>query len=435
MKVDLHYGTGVVRLNVPDRNVQEIIRPWQGQQAGDAAASLQETMDGQAGAFRDEITGKRVCVLVDDGTRDEPLGYVLPHLCDVLRPAASVQFLICTGTHTAETPKNEQIRREIEKASRDAGLTVVRIHTHDCQADAFVDVGRTSRGTQVFVNAFAEETDAFFVVADVKVHYFAGYSNPVKNFVPGISAFRTVEQNHSLALLDESTHGAHPWHPNPERRNNPLAADMVEGMDLIAKGRPIYALVMLSAGTRLLWAQFGPIRQVSAESFLVTDERNIQAVTPASHLVVSPGGRSNDEDLYIAQRALELNRAAVTDGGEILFLAACPNGVGEPQTVANFYDRLTAPIDEVIESIRQDYVLYSHKPYKFAVLIRRLRRVWMHTQIPDDLVKAAHLYPAHDPQAVVDAWLAEQPDAKIIFIDGANKVALKAVPKQDGRGK
>ncbi len=425
MNVDLHYGTGIVSLRVPDRNVQEIIRPWQGDQSDNGVVSPWETMDGQAGAFRDAVAGKRVCVLVDDGTRDEPLIDVLPRVCGVLLQAASVQFLICTGTHTAATPKNEQIRREIEKAGRDAGLTVVRIHTHDCQADAFIDIGRTSRGTQVLANAFAEEADAFLVVADVKVHYFAGYSNPVKNFVPGICAFRTVEQNHSLALLDESTHGAHPWHLNPDQRNNPLAEDMIEGMDLIARSRPVYALVMLSAGRRLIWARFGPVQDVSAESFAVTDERNIQTVAPASHLVVSPGGQSDDEDLYIAQRALELNRAAVSDGGEVLFLAACPNGIGEPQTLANFYDRLTAPLDEVIQSIQKDYVLYSHKPYKFAVLIRRLRRIWMHTQIPDDLVEAAHLYPAHDPQAVVDGWLAEQPNAKIIVIDGANKVALR----------
>jgi lactate racemase len=265
-------------------------------------------------------------------------------------------------------------------------------------------------------------------VADVKVHYFAGYSNPLKNFLPGICAFRTVEQNHSLALLDESTHGSHPWHPDPERRDNPLAADMVEGMALIVQGRPVYTLAMISATGHLAWSQFGPIAETSAEAFRVTDERNILTVAPTSHLIVSPGGLANDEDLYTAQRALELNRAAVIDGGEVLFLAACPNGIGEPHTLENFYNRLTAPLDEVIQSIRQDYVLYSHKPYKFALMIRRLRRIWMHTQIPDDLVTAAHLHPAGDPQAIVDTWLAEQPDAKIILIDGANKVALKAVP-------
>ena len=427
MQVDLHYGTGAVSLHIPDKNVQEIIRPWQGEQTSDALANLGETIAAQAGPFPDEIAGKRVCVLVDDGSRNEPLAEVLPHVCDILRPAESVQFLICTGTHTAETPRNEQIRCNIERIGRDAGLTVTRIHTHDCQTDEFVDLGRTTRGTQVLVNKFAEEADAFLVVADVKVHYFAGYSNAVKNFLPGICAFRTVEQNHSLALLDASTHGSHPWHPDPKRRDNPLAGDMVEGMELIAKGRPIYTLAMLSAGTRLAWARFGPIAEASAESFRVTDERNIRTVTPTSHLIVSPGGLANDEDLYTAQRALELNRAAILDDGEVLFLAACPDGIGAEHTLANFYNRLTAPLDEVIASIQQDYVLYSHKPYKFALMIRRLRRIWMHTQIADDLVEAAHLCPAHDPQAIVDGWLAEQPDAQIILIDGANKVALKTV--------
>ena len=427
MKVDLHYGTGVVSLQVPDRNVQEVIRPWQGEQSQNTSASLRGIMGRQGKAFQKEVAGKRVCVLVDDGTRDEPLADVLPRLCGLLRGTASVQFLICTGTHIADTPKNRQISREIEKMCRDAGLTLTRIHAHDCKADKFIDVGQTSHGTKVLVNALADEADAYLVVSDVKVHYFAGYSNPVKNFVPGISAFRTVEQNHSLALLEESTHGSHPWHPDPNRRGNPLAADQVEGMELIARGRPIYALVMLSAGERLIWARFGPVREVSAESFAVTDERNIRDVAPASRLIVSPGGQSNDLDLYIAQRALELTRAAVTDGGEILFLAACPNGIGEPQTLADFYNPLTARLEEVIKSIQREYVLYSHKPYKFAVLIRRLRRIWMHTQIADDLVGAAHLHPTHDPQAVVDGWLAEQPDAKIIFVDGANKVALRAV--------
>jgi hypothetical protein len=50
----------------------------------------------------------------------------------------------------------------------------------------------------------------------------------------------------------------------------------------------------------------------------------------------------------------------------------------------------------------------------------------MHTEISDDLIKAAHLYPTSDPQAVVDGWLSEQPDAKITIVDGANKIALYA---------
>ena len=105
-----------------------------------------ETVAGHAGAFQDEVAGKRVCVLVDDGSRDEPLVDVLPHLCGVLRGAASVQFLICTGTHTADTPKNRQIGREIEKASRDAGLNLTRVHAHDCQGRPMSQTSDARRG-------------------------------------------------------------------------------------------------------------------------------------------------------------------------------------------------------------------------------------------------------------------------------------------------
>ena len=48
----------------------------------------------------------------------------------------------------------------------------------------------------------------------------------------------------------------------------------------------------------------------------------------------------------------------------------------------------------------------------------------MYSQMSDGLIQAAHLYPTHYPQAIVDAWLADDPDVKIIIVDGANKIAL-----------
>ena len=195
-------------------------------------------------------------------------------------------------------------------------------------------------------------------------------------------------------------------------------------MRLIVKERPVFTLATITTSGQIRRAKFGPVESVSAEAFVIVDRRNTHTVTPAGRLIVSPGGLPNDIDLYIAQRALELTKDAVTDGGEILFLAACPNGVGEAKTMENFYHRLTRPIDEIFNSIESEYKLYSHKPYKFARLIRRLRRIHIYTQIPDDIIRAAHLSPAHEPQAIIDNWLNEQPDAKITIVDGANKIAL-----------
>jgi nickel-dependent lactate racemase len=165
---------------------------------------------------------------------------------------------------------------------------------------------------------------------------------------------------------------------------------------------------------------------VTAEAIAQIDRQNTHTVRPVPRLIVSPGGFPNDISLYIAQRALELTKNAVTDGGEILFLAQCKDGVGEEHTLENFYNRLTAPLESILTSIESDYKLYSHKPYKFAQLIQRLSQIWMHSEIPDEMVEAAHLKPTKKPQAVIDKWLADDPDTKITIIDGANKIALYA---------
>ena len=427
MEVDLHYGKGFASLQIPEANLGPVIRPWQDERSMDNVTYLQQAMTGNdVEDFKKEIAGKRLCVLLDDGTRDNPFEDIFSQLFGALRTSSFVRLLICTGTHDPDTPENQKIKEQIEQAAEKQGMTDYEIHAHDCQRDRFMDGGVTSRGTPVFYNVLADDAEAFLVLSDVKVHYFAGYSNSVKNFVPGICAFETAEHNHSLALDETSTFGRHPWHPDESRRANPLAEDGLEGMRMIAKDRPVFTLTTITTSRQIRWVRFGPVERVTAEAFVTVDRKNTHTVTPHGRLIVSPGGLPNDVDLYIAQRALELTKNAVTDNGEVLFLAACPNGIGEKKTMENFYNRLTQPIDEVLQSIQSEYKLYSHKPYKFARMIRRLRRIWMYSEIPDDLIEAAHLYPTHDPQAVVDGWFTEQSDVKITVVDGANKIALYA---------
>lgn len=432
MRIDLHYGKGQLCLQIPEANIEQIIRPWQDDQPGNNPARLKEVLTGeQAERFRQASSGKRLCVLLDDGTRDEPFEDIFGQLFGMLQGSALVRFLICTGTHNPDTVENNRIRQQIEQAAGQSGIKHFQIYAHDCEHDRLINAGKTSRGTEIIFNALADDADVFLVLSDVKVHYFAGYSNPVKNFVPGICAYQTAEQNHSLALDGRSTFGVHPWHKDAGRRGNPLAEDQLEGMWLFVQDRPVYALVTISTAKKINWTRFGPAEAVSREAFDIVDQQNTHAVKPVTRLIVSPGGLPNDVDLYIAQRALELTKSAVAGDGEVLFLAACPDGIGEKQTIEDFYQRLTGPIDQVLKSIEGKYRLYSHKPYKFAQMIKRLRRIWVYSEIPDNFIEAAHLYPTHQPQTVVNTWLTEQPDAKITVVDGANKIALYSKDQRD----
>jgi len=427
MKVELHYSNGFVSLEIPEANVEQIIRPWENESNADNRTVLQRTMaENETAKFQNEIAGKNLCVLLDDSTREQPFADVFAAVFPTLRNSRHVKFLLSTGTHNADTPENEQIILQLQAAAAKAPITNFAIHTHDCQQDDLKSAGRTSRGTEVLFNALADDADVFLVLSDVKVHYFAGYSNPIKNFVPGICGFTTVEQNHSLALDDRSTFGVHPWQNDKARRDNPLADDQLEAMRMVVKTRPVYAMVTITTSGKIQWARFGNIEHVTRQAFVTVDRTNTRTVKPVSRLIVSPGGLPNDVSLYIAQRALELTKNAVTAGGEILFLAACPKGIGEEKTIENFYNRLTAPVEQVLKSIESEYKLFSHKAYKFAAMIKRLRRIYMYSQIPDEQLEAAHLCATHQPQLIVDGWLEADPDTRITLVDGANKIALYA---------
>ncbi len=426
MKVSLHYGQGQISLEIPQENVVEIIRPRHlGLSHTSDAEIVRRAISDGGGDLCENAAGRTVGVLLPDGTRDLSQSVILPQLLPLMKNAKKVLFFICTGTHSGDTPENQKIIEQIQAEARKVDLQAYEIIVHDCRGASFVSAGSTARGTEILYHARLQEPAVFAVLSDVKHHYFAGYSNPVKNFVPGLCAFNTVEQNHSWTMDAASCAGVHPWHPEPERRENPLAQDQLEAMTMIAGDRPVWALVTRSTGGQIEWAAFGPAQQVTGQAFLKADRFNCFSAERVSKMIISPGGLPNDVDLYIAQRALELTGGVVCDGGEILFLSACPKGVGNPRTAEEFYSKLIRPLDAIEASDRKQYKLFSHKPWRFAALIRRLRQLWLYSEIDDSEIEKIHMSPCADPQTVINGWLAENPQEKILIVDSANKVLLR----------
>ncbi len=425
MKIEIKYNRGCISFQIPDVNVAEVIRPGSGWETM-SARQVFEAPAQKGQEFAELVRGRRVCVLLPDGTRDTPIEQAIAGLLGFLTGAAGVRFFICTGTHTALTEENERIHAIVTALAERAGLKDFEVFIHDCRENDFIDAGTTSRGTRVRYNAEVQWGEVFLAVSDIKPHYFAGYSNPVKNFVPGVCDYETARGNHALALDERSCFCAHPWHSNPAQQVGPLAEDQTEAMEMIVRGRPFWAMATISSGQAVGWAGFGPAREVCGQAFSLCDKWNVRQVEPAERMIVSPGGYPNDIDLYIAQRALELTKAAMAQGGEVLFVVACAEGIGPQRSMEHFWNLLTRPFEEIYKAIEGQYKLFSHKPWRFAQMIQRLRRLWVYSQLPDEVVRAGHMEPARDVQRIVDGWIKENPQVKILVVDGANKLALRA---------
>ncbi|MFW9963163.1 MAG: lactate racemase domain-containing protein [Candidatus Sifarchaeia archaeon] len=427
MDVHVTYGDGTLNLKIPNKNLAGYIEPKSAKTSADVQSGIERVLDNPHGPLLSDISkSKSVCVLVEDHTRDAPhwdmISAVVPRLTDANR----VQFIITTGSHEVNHPENLKIVDMIKRAAADAKLARYDVIIHDCQSEDMIDLGKTSRGTPVIVNASAVGHDVYVSLSDMKAHYFAGYSNFVKNFLPGVCAFKTIEANHALALDPRSTFGVHPFHPDESRRDNPLADDMGEAMRIITRESKVFLVAIVSSNRKLVWADAGSPEPVTARGMELLDETSSFTVIPRTRIIVSPGGYPQDKSLYHAQRAIELTKNAVIDGGEILCLAECRDGVAPTSAIENFYNKLSAPLDDVIKSISGKYHLYEHKAYKFAELLKRVSRVWLYSKLNKETVETAHLEFVEDPQAVIDEWIREEPNVKILVLDKGNKIAVYA---------
>ncbi|HKB15704.1 MAG TPA: lactate racemase domain-containing protein [Planctomycetota bacterium] len=428
MRIELKYGSGRVGLDVPDRNLEGFVslagRP-EPAKSGEAFLAEAEAALRRDGGFARAVGGKTVALLVDDATREEPREQILPLVSRALEKAKRVLVFVCTGTHDPSTADQKDLAALLGRLLEGCPLRGrSEVIVNDARAGDLVEKGRTRRGVRVLVNRRAEEAEAFLAVSDMKNHYFAGYSSPVKNFVPGIAGLETARGNHAMALDPLSTFGRHPLHPDPRRRDNPLADDLWEGTRLLLAGRPAYALTLFTHAGRVRFASAGPIERACAAGIEAVDREAGVTVAPADVLVVSPGGHPHDESLYTAQRALELTKWAAKDGGEILFLAECRNGIGPPEAIENFYGALASPLPEVLESLRSGYRMYAHKSYKFAELLLRVSAVHMVSSLPPETLARIHLRPAADPQAALAECLRRRPAARVLAFDDASKFAV-----------
>jgi nickel-dependent lactate racemase len=427
MDIPLHCVNRTIPFQVPPENVAGFIQPQAIKSSGSNIEIVKEAVNRIESQLDRQLDGRSVGVLLPDGTRDLPLQDILKVLLPLLKSARTILFFICTGSHRPQTPANEQIISCLHTETTRAGIRAYEIISHDCQKGPFRSMGRTTRGSEIRYNARLEEVDVVVILSDVKHHYFAGYSNPVKNIFPGLCAFNAIEQNHSMTFDESSQAGVHPWHADPNKRDNPLAADQCEAFERIVRDRPVWALTTISNARIIQWADFEYAADASARAFDQVDKWNARTVEKVEYLVVSPGGLPNDVDLYIAQRALELTASTVQDGGQVLFMAACPEGIGSELTRKHFEDKLKRPPEEILNQSPGKYHLFEHKPYRFAKLIQRLHRLWVHSEMDASVIRDIYMHPCMDPKATVSQWLTQDPDARILFIDKANKLLVRPI--------
>ncbi len=429
MRISLGYGDGRIAFDVPDECVGQVVRPPRLDKGEPARLSLAKAVERASAEADAGFAGKDVLVLLADGTRDQPNRAGLSALAQVLRAARSIRVLISTGTHRADTPDNCHILKMVEDVCSRERLPLVDAGAHDCRSSPSVDLDRTSFDVSVVLNRWIESADVICIVSEMKPHYFAGYSNPAKFLLPGLARYETVEQDHALTLQPGAAACRHPLHPDPSRRDNPVARNQLEAARIVADKRPVFALASVGDDGNTRWARFGPLEQVVAEGIRQVDAALTVAVDrPYRRAVISCGGYPHDETLYTAQRSLELTKECVADGAEVLWLAECRNGVAASErTAENFFAPLKGDAASYARTVRAKYVMFGHKAVLFHEMLLRLTGLYVTTALPSSTLDGTGLIACSNATGLVSRWARE--GEPILFVDGANKLAITTALK------
>lgn len=272
------------------------------------------------------LDGKRVLVIIPDGTRTAPIPLLFRLLYEQIgRRAARLDYLIALGTHPPMPDAAIDHLVGVSAAERATHYPNVTIFNHHWNVpDALQAIGTISRDeaaalsggllsaeVPVVLNRLIFDYDHLIICGPVFPHEVVGFSGGAKYFFPGIAGAEIVNFTHWLGALVTSRCliGVK---ETPVRRVIHRAAEFVP--------RPVTLIALVLKGSALHGIYIGPHREAWSAAADLSGQLNIVRVPHSFQRVLSMPSEIYD-DLWTAAKAMYKTEPAIADGGEVIIYA------------------------------------------------------------------------------------------------------------------
>lgn len=392
MRIELGFGDGTQTVAIPDENYMGSLLPnaVEPGPAGDEAVrrALAEPI-GSPPLRSLARPGERIAIVTSDITRPMPTARVIPALLEELYAAGvspgDITLVFALGSHRKHTQQ--------ERAALAGPEATGRIRCVDSDPDDCVRIGVTRRGTPVDITRAVARADRRICLGNIEYHYFAGYSGGAKAIMPGASTREAIQHNHRLMTDERACAGAIAG--NPVREDIEEAAALC-GVDFILN-------VVLDEHKRILRAVAGDVTLAHRAGCAFLDRLYMKEIPRRADIVLaSQGGAPKDINLYQTQKALDNARHAVKDGGTIILVGSCREGMGEPE-FERWMTQSPSP-ESMIERIGRDFRLGGHKAAAIAMVLRRAG-IFLVSEMDPALVRRMFMTPFARAQDALDAAL------------------------------
>lgn len=318
MKLTLPYGRETREVEIPDANLGGVYAP-----GAVAAPERPEVLMARALAEPAGVPrlgallrpGMRVAIACEDYTRSTPVARLLPALLEEIHAAGvrveEVTFVMALGTHRPMTAAEIAAKLGAEVARR---YRVVNPQIDN--PSRLADLGTSRSGVPILIDRDYAEAAFKIAIGAVIPHGAVGFGGGAKIIFPGISGRRTVEWFHRMANFN--------WQNRAGSADSPARLEIEDVADRVGLNFLVNA-VTTPAG-EVVGVACGDFRQAFRRAAAwARDVFGIALPGPCEALLIT--SYPCDLDYWQAIKAIFNTARAVREGGTLIFLTPCPDGL------------------------------------------------------------------------------------------------------------
>ncbi|GAB4533795.1 MAG: nickel-dependent lactate racemase [Anaerolineae bacterium] len=423
VEISLPYGDGQVTAHLPARNLMAVLSPRQVTPCLDAAAEVERALSNPIGMppLAVAARGARQAVIIaDDLTRQTPLRLIIPYLLDELNLAGlsdeAISILIALGTHRPMSQEEILARFGPEVVGR---LPVLN-HPWN-EPGQLADLGATPNGTPIQVSRMALEADFLIGVGSIVPHHISGFSAGAKIVQPGICGPVTTGATHYFSTRTRRSYLG--------IVENPVRAEMEAIAERVGL-RGVFNVVLDATGC-LVRACYGDLRLAFRAGVQLA--QNVYGVAlPGQADIVVAGSFPYDIEFWQAHKSLYPADLSVREGGTVIVVTPCPEGVSAThQDMLNFTALEATEIEARIEAGEIADVVSGGLALAWARMRQRARISLVSDGISDEETRALGFTPFSDlEEALGEALSRHGPEAQVMVLTQAPEM-LPILPAHD----
>jgi nickel-dependent lactate racemase len=249
---------------------------------------------------------------------------------------SGVKIMVALGTHRSTT--EEEMAK---KFGRDISKQYSILNHQWWDSSQLINLGETEKGTPIFVNRAIKEVDFIMGVGQIVPHRVSGFSGGGNIVQPGICGEETTGKTHWLSAQFKGREIL-------GKIENPVK----EEIERVAQKAGLRWIVntIQDGSERLIEVVAGdPI-----QAYRIGAKRSFeiyQSKLPQEADIVIADSHPYDSDLWVAAKGIYAAELAVKQGGVVILVTLCPEGVSpsHPEVLEWGY----RTFEEVNEKVRQ----------------------------------------------------------------------------------